>query len=248
MNRTQGTLHRASDRLFPGGTNQYGALPAVFVLLTVVTGIVDAVSFLGLGHVFVANMTGNVVFLGFALAGAANLSAGSSLVAVGSFMAGAWATGRLGRRLGDPGRLFTTVTAAHAVLTAAALAVALAAGHRPYGVRTALIALLAVGMGMQNAVVRRLAVPDFTTTVLTRAVTGLTADPPGPATVRRLVAVAAMFTGALCGALLQLGPGPGTALVPVVVLLVCLAFATAPGPNGGRGPGPGRSPVQEGAE
>jgi len=39
--------------------------------LTVVTGLVDAFSYLVLGHVFVANMAGNVVFLGFALAGAA---------------------------------------------------------------------------------------------------------------------------------------------------------------------------------
>ncbi|UQI45290.1 DUF1275 domain-containing protein [Streptomyces sp. HU2014] len=233
MNRTQGPLRRAADRLFPDGTNQYGALPAALVLLTVVTGVVDAVSYLGLDHVFVANMTGNVVFLGFALAGAANLSAGASLLAIATFMAGAWATGRLARRVADPGRLFTTATGAHAALAAAALAVALVAGHRSDGARTALTALLAVGMGMQNAVVLRLAVPDFTTTVLTRAVTGVAADPPGPATTRRLVSLAAMLTGALCGTVLQLGPGSGAALVPVVALLVFVAVATASGPSGG---------------
>jgi uncharacterized membrane protein YoaK (UPF0700 family) len=37
--------------------------------LTAVSGLVDAVSYLGLGHVFTANMTGNVVVLGFAAAG-----------------------------------------------------------------------------------------------------------------------------------------------------------------------------------
>ena len=46
-----------------------GPLPVFLVGLTVVTGLVDAFSYLSLGHVFVANMTGNVVFLGFALAG-----------------------------------------------------------------------------------------------------------------------------------------------------------------------------------
>jgi uncharacterized membrane protein YoaK (UPF0700 family) len=46
--------------------------------LTVVTGVVDAVSFLGLGHVFTANMTGNVVFLGFALGGARDMASGRS--------------------------------------------------------------------------------------------------------------------------------------------------------------------------
>ena len=57
--------------------------------LTVVTGLVDAVSYLALGHVFVANMTGNVVFLGFALAGAPGLSAPASLAALVAFLVGA---------------------------------------------------------------------------------------------------------------------------------------------------------------
>lgn len=50
-------------------------LPRSLVALTLATGLVDAVSFLGLGQVFVANQTGNVVFLAFALAGASGLSA-----------------------------------------------------------------------------------------------------------------------------------------------------------------------------
>ena len=44
--------------------------PLILFVMTAVTGVVDAVSFLALGHVFTANMTGNIVFLGFALAGA----------------------------------------------------------------------------------------------------------------------------------------------------------------------------------
>ncbi len=51
--------------------------------MTLVTGLVDAFSYLVLGHVFVANMTGNVVFLAFALAGAAGFSIPASLVALG---------------------------------------------------------------------------------------------------------------------------------------------------------------------
>ncbi|MGW1072936.1 YoaK family protein [Streptomyces sp. NPDC002537] len=77
-------LERAADRLFPGGGNAHGALPAALVLLTLVTGFVDAVSYLGLNHVFVANMTGNVVFVGFALAGAGDLSVWASLLALGA--------------------------------------------------------------------------------------------------------------------------------------------------------------------
>ena len=65
--------------------DRHGRLPALLLILTVVTGLVDAVSYLKLGHAFVANMTGNVVFLGFALAGAAGLSAPASLVALAAF-------------------------------------------------------------------------------------------------------------------------------------------------------------------
>ena len=41
------------------------ATVVALLLLTFGTGMVDAVSVLVLGHVFVANMTGNVIFLGF---------------------------------------------------------------------------------------------------------------------------------------------------------------------------------------
>ena len=60
----------------------HGPLPVFLVCLTVVTGLVDAFSYLSLGHVFVANMTGNVVFLGFALAGVGEISIVASLLAV----------------------------------------------------------------------------------------------------------------------------------------------------------------------
>ncbi|HEY8808806.1 MAG TPA: DUF1275 family protein, partial [Solirubrobacterales bacterium] len=65
----------------------------LLILLTMVTGVVDAVSYVALGHVFVANMTGNVVFLGFALAGAPGLSAPASIAALGAFLLGAIAGG-----------------------------------------------------------------------------------------------------------------------------------------------------------
>jgi len=72
-----------------------GPLPPLLLVLTMITGLVDAVSYLELGHVFVANMTGNIVFLGFAAAGAPGLSVPASLAAIGAFLAGALAGGRL---------------------------------------------------------------------------------------------------------------------------------------------------------
>jgi hypothetical protein len=50
---------------------------AALLTLTAVTGLVDAVSYLRLGRVFVANMTGNVVFLGFSADPRSGLSAAS---------------------------------------------------------------------------------------------------------------------------------------------------------------------------
>jgi Protein of unknown function (DUF1275) len=47
--------------LVPRGDAKHGPLPALLVAMTLVTGLVDAFSYLVLGHVFVANMTGNVV-------------------------------------------------------------------------------------------------------------------------------------------------------------------------------------------
>ena len=73
-------------------------LPRLLLALTVVTGIVDAASYLKLGHVFVANMTGNVVFLGFAVPGAQGLSIPASLAALAAFLVGGVAGGSIGRR------------------------------------------------------------------------------------------------------------------------------------------------------
>lgn len=70
--------------------------------LAAVTGLIDAVSFLALGHVFTANITGNVLFLGFAIAGVPGLSAAPSLAALLAFLVGAMVGGRvLARVSGD---------------------------------------------------------------------------------------------------------------------------------------------------
>ena len=59
----------ARETVWPRGNGRDGPLPPLLLALTLVTGLVDAASYVNLGHVFVANMTGNVVFLGFAIAG-----------------------------------------------------------------------------------------------------------------------------------------------------------------------------------
>jgi len=199
------------ETLRPGPDSAEGFLLPVLVLLTLGSGVVDAASFLNLGHVFVANMTGNVVFLGFALAGAPALSVWSSLAALGAFLVGGLAGGRLAHNRGsDRSRLLRSAFAIQLGLTAAATLIAAVEGDpvdRP--ARYVLIVLLALALGLQNAVARSLGVPELTTTVLTMTLTGLAADSTlvngaGARTGRRLVAVAAMLVGALVGAVLAL--------------------------------------------
>ncbi|MFJ5834631.1 YoaK family protein [Streptomyces sp. NPDC093089] len=204
--------------LFPDG-HRYARFVPLLLVLTFVSGLVDAASFLGLGRVFVANMTGNVVFLGFALSGVAQLSALASAVALAGFLAGAVAGGAW-RREAEPGTLFAPLIAFQALLLALALG-AQAAGWGRYAV----LVPLACGMGLQNAVVHRLGVPDLTTTVMTRTLTGLAADRPGPAGIRRGVSVTVLAAGAFAGGLLHAQSGVEGVLLAVLTLLLGVVVA-----------------------
>jgi uncharacterized membrane protein YoaK (UPF0700 family) len=201
------------------------------VALTFVTGLVDAFSYLLLGHVFVANMTGNVVLLGFALVGAPGFSIAASVVSMASFTAGALVGGRVGARFAEHrGHLLTTAATMQAAFLAAAVILALLSGSPiPGGYRYALIAVLAIAMGIQNAAARKLAVPDLTTTVLTLTLTGIAADSSiagggGSRSGRRLIAVAAMLAGAVIGAALVLYVHIA---YPLLIALVLLAIVAA---------------------
>jgi uncharacterized membrane protein YoaK (UPF0700 family) len=213
-------------------------LRALLIALTGVTGLVDAASYLGLGHVFVANMTGIVVLLGFALSRATGLSIAASLVALAGFLVGAVAGGRLAVASSRHRRLWlSTGCAAQTVLVGAAAAATAAGVLRPDGPsRLALLALLGTAMGIQNATARRLAIPDLTTTVLTQTLTGLAAESPlagGANTrpMRRIAAVVAMLGGALVGGALTVHAGlpMSLAVAAVVLALVTLGFALGVG-------------------
>jgi uncharacterized membrane protein YoaK (UPF0700 family) len=226
-------LTEVRETLIPGRNDRFGPLPPLLVGLTVVTGLVDAFSYLLLGHVFVANMTGNVVFLGFAIVGAPGFSIAASLVALVSFAAGSVVGGRIVQRFGHHrGHHVAVATATQAVLLIVAMILAFV-GAQPFGsaVRYALIIFLALAMGVQNSSVRRLAVPDLTTTVLTLTVTGIGADSAlgggqGSKAGRRLVSVVAMFLGALAGAALILHVHIALPLVIAVVLVVAIAVVS----------------------
>ncbi len=197
--------------------------------LTVVSGFLDAVSFLGLGHVFIANMTGNVVLIGFAAAGAPGFSFTASLCALGFFLGGAVTAGRLAQRVRSHRTLLLLVMALEAACTAvgaviAATVPAIGAGWPRFTV----IALLAFAVGLRNAVVRQLEVPDMTTTVLTTTLTRLASDSwlaggTNPNASNRITSVVSQFGGALVGALLVLHAGAAWSLGVAAAIVVCTA-------------------------
>ena len=211
-----------------GGRSVLGVLLA----LTVFSGMVDAVCYLGLGRVFTANMTGNVVVIGFAVAGAPGFSIAASLTSLGVFLIGAIAGGRITVHITGRSRILTLAIALEATFVAAAAAVACTAATVATGWgRYTTIALLAFAMGIRNAVIRRLAIADLTTTVLTMTLTGLAADSTlaggnNRQAPRRVAAVLAMFGGATVAATLLLHRGPGLPLAITAGAAAATAIST----------------------
>lgn len=215
-------------------------LPWLLLLLSVTTGLVDAISVLGLGKVFTANMTGNIVFLGFAASGAPDFRVAPYLVAISAFLVGAAVAGRTGKAYanGSLRRWLLTSATIEAVMlwVAAGFAIKLdIAGGAPEPNVYAIIALTALAMGYRNATIRQLKIPDLTTTVLTLTLTGLAADSSlaggaNPNWARRLGSVAAIFAGAALGALLVIRTGLVIPLIlaGVMVLAGTLACALHP--------------------
>jgi len=184
--------------------------PYIFLGMTAVTGLVDAVSYLSLGRVFTANMTGNIVLLAFATARVPGLSITRSLTALVWFLTGALLGGRIMARAGADSH-FRFATRAFLLevvaLTAASLCAIGYEGNvvEPLVQPLALIALTGLAMGTRNAAVRKLAIPDLTTTVLTLTLTGIAADSSlakgnNVRLARRIGSVLAMFSGAALGA------------------------------------------------
>lgn len=241
-------------------TSLQDPLELTLLSLTFTTGVVDAVSYLGLGHVFTANMTGNVVLLGFGLAAAGHLPVLAPIVSLAAFLVGAAAAGRAARYLAlselPP---LTLALAAEAGLVATAAVLAIAARIHP-GTTAGYcaISLLALAMGIRNATVRKIAVPDLTTTVLTMTLTGLASESPlgggdGRGTTRRLAAAGMVLAGALVGALLtELNIASGLSVAAGSVALSATGYArlatraadTAPAGSAPTASAPPKSPAE----
>jgi uncharacterized membrane protein YoaK (UPF0700 family) len=183
-------------------------LTRTLLVLTLTTGVIDAACYLGLGRVFAANMTGNVVLLGFGIAGSTGLPVVAPLVSLGAFLIGAVVGGRMGAGLPPKQAHLSRAMLTEVGLIALATLIATVFDITPDRFSGDLIiALLAFAMGLRNATVRRLKITDLSTTVLTMTLTGLAADSQlaggkGKGNWRRGAAVWSMLIGAVIGALL----------------------------------------------
>jgi uncharacterized membrane protein YoaK (UPF0700 family) len=217
-------------------------LPRTLVALTFATGMLDAISFLGLGQVFAAMMTGNVLFLGFGIAGAGGSSLVAPLVAIAAFVGGGLIGGMLAVRARDrPSRGLLPCLGLEVVLLGAAAAFAAAVDVETDELTAwVLIATVALAMGARNTAVRRIGLRELPTMVLTVAVASFEAGTSFAGAspshlVPRAVAVGAMLSGAVAGALLLEGPGLAASLVAAAGLTLvagaALAAAVREGPG-----------------
>ena len=213
-------------------------LRVVLIMLAFASGLIDAASYLGLGHVFTANMTGNILLLGLATAGASGFSTSACLVSVGAFLVGAGVAGWLDRDLRASRRRFIAEIGGEGVLIAAAATVAFTVVVKPASLGAYVtIGLLAFAMGARNDTIGRLAIQtNLTTTTLTAALTGLASDFAlgGGFSVlasRRLTSLFSLLAGALLGATLYLHHGTALplAVAAAVELISVTVFARTPG-------------------
>ncbi|BBY27361.1 YoaK family protein [Mycolicibacterium sediminis] len=205
------------------------ATVTALLLLTFATGLVDAVSVLVLGHVFVANMTGNVIFLGFWFVPHSGVDMLAAVVAFVSFLAGTVLGGRLARHLDTDVRHWLVVALSVEVLALTTLALLAGAGVLEYhdNGKLILIAGLAVTFGSQNATARQFGIQELSTTVLTSTIVGLGSDSrlaggTGHREKLRYGVVATMLGGAALGATLT-----RFVVAPIIGLAALVVAASA---------------------
>ncbi|HYB39037.1 MAG TPA: YoaK family protein [Mycobacterium sp.] len=209
---------------------------AALLLLTCATGLVDAISVLILGHVFVANMTGNMIFLGFWLVPNSGVDLTAAVVGFGGFLAGAVIAGRLIRHLGQRTRVWLTAALGIEVMLLVALSILAGTGVLDYHNNTKLILIggLAVAFGVQNATARQFGIQELTTTVLTTTIAGIGVDSrlaggTGRREKLRYSVVLAMCGGAVLGATIsQVTVAPVIALAAAVVAVSMMIFRFGP--------------------
>ncbi|WP_083212316.1 YoaK family protein [Mycobacterium parascrofulaceum] len=209
---------------------------AALLLLTFATGLADSISILVLGHVFVANMTGNVIFLGFWLAPRTSVDLTAVVVALPTFVCTTILSGRMSRHFADRTRPWITTVLAVEIGLLVVLAIAAGAGILQYHNNTKLIiiAMLAVTFGLQHSSARQFGIQELSTTVLTSTIVSLGLDSrlaggAGDRRALRLGVVSTMCAGAFLGATMsRFVVAPVFAVAAAVVAASLLIFRFGP--------------------
>lgn len=217
--------------------NKLNMRPVVFLMyvLTFTTGIIDAVTILGLGDIFASLMTGNVVYIGLGLGGFDDVSPLRSGFAILAFILGAVAGGFIFKRLSS-GRVGTWLLLIAAIEVVLLLGAAWAAWDigpdgpsNPLSIQVlAAIGMSAIAMGLRNSTILHLSIADLKVTVLTLGISGLGADfgsgkSEWQKQLRRLGSIILIGSGAAFGAWLFFRFGVA---VPLCVIALIVAVAT----------------------
>ncbi|MFB7933988.1 YoaK family protein [Streptomyces sp. NPDC056039] len=229
---------------------------AVMTVLTLLAGAVDAVSFLTMGDVFCSLVTGNVLFLSFALAGEGAVPVARPAIAIGAFLAGAASAAVVLKWLAERGRAwFQAGLVSEAVLLVGAGALTLwqhgTEAAADAGSDHGVVALVALAMGVRTSTVLRVHVPGMPTLLSQIAITELINDvlkhPRAAllgmsprqrlARTRWTATAGGIFVGGVLGTLLLVPLGTGRALLVIAAVVLLLAAATLAVPRPGDGTG-----------
>lgn len=227
-------------------TADIGVRDLLLMALTVSSGAIDAISYLALGKVFTAFMTGNLVFLGLRTARAGDFDIGRIVISLASFSAGVFLARLIARFIKDSDRRFgrnpdrgsgvwprEAAIALGIVVIAQVgfLAVWLVVGGWPSnGVADILVAIWALGMGVQSAAVLSFGLTGVFTTAATGTVVILMDNLAAwryPATERRRLAgvLVSLFSGAVAGGLLLQYARAYAPFLPLIGVSLALAIA-----------------------
>jgi uncharacterized membrane protein YoaK (UPF0700 family) len=208
--------------------------------LTAICGLLDATCFLALGGVFAELMTGNLQLFAFALARGelfgTHVVAGLFAIVpftIGALLAGLWSNGRhplAGRIVGYPAEYASVLLATPVALATDPRRVGplehdLAGGGPGQWARPVIVGLLAFGMGIHNALMRRHGVTDVATNVLTLTLTGLLSESrwargTSPHWLRRALSIVIFVASAALGAwLLRYGAAAPLLLASLIFTL-----------------------------
>ncbi|MHB8588443.1 MAG: YoaK family protein [Candidatus Dormibacteraceae bacterium] len=214
---------------------------ALLLTLTAAAGSADAISYLGLGRVFTANMNGNLVLLGVAIAQGQLAGSIRSVIAFAGFGVGVLIGARVTATTKPTVIWPRSVNLA--MFVELGLLMAFGAGWEIAGDQPAalalnsLIALSAAAMGVQTAAARSLAVVGVTTTFVTGTLTSLIAELASASRDWSRwtlwgATLACMVIGAAAGAAMFVSWRPGAPLVGMLLVGIVTAVAATPTPPG----------------